>query len=172
MQFRSQTRRQEVRHAVEKSAMQKSAMKEQHNFQEGNIVKIQNSCQVEMGNINKFVDRVEMVITKLVEWVRVVINKVVYTTVGKAKNMVYVKQMLGQHTHKMKRDTSRQNKEEKGKERNIFLPEDINMSVEVVRMAIVMVVRMAIMEVVRKAIMEVVRTAIVEVVRTAITKWE
>jgi hypothetical protein len=52
--------------------MLKSAMKEQHNFQEGNIVKIQNSRQVEMGNTNKFIVRVKMVITKLVEWVRVV----------------------------------------------------------------------------------------------------
>ena len=152
-----------------------------------NIVKIQNTHQVEMRNINKFVDSVKMVITKLVEWAgkvvdkvvnitgrkvdtvramykaykmksgavmgelltyqclrdtriqvkgtvveivewaRVVINKVVYTTVGKAKHMVYVKQMLGQHTHTVERDTRRQIEEEQGKERNIFLPEDTNM---------------------------------------------
>jgi hypothetical protein len=134
MQFRSQTCRQEVRHAVEKSAMQsamqKSAMKEQHKFQEGNIVKIQNTHQVEMGIviIFKFMEVIEIVI-EIVEWARVVTNK-----------------------------------KEKGKERNIALPGDINMSVEVVRTAIV--------EVVRTAIMEVVRTATVELVRTAITKGE
>jgi hypothetical protein len=45
-----------------------------------NIVKIQNTHQVEMGNINKFVEWVKMVTTKLVEWAGKVIDKVVYIT--------------------------------------------------------------------------------------------
>jgi hypothetical protein len=61
---------QEDSHADKKSAMQsamqKSAMKEQPKFQEGNIAKIQNTHQVEMGSTNKFVKWVEMVTTKLV----------------------------------------------------------------------------------------------------------
>jgi hypothetical protein len=194
-------------------AVQKSAMKEQHEFQEGNMVP-----------------------TKLVEWADTVIDNVVYITVGKARNMIFVVKMPGQHTHKKERDTRRQIIEDKpgiwagfkvwvevammvytmeledrliylckgyaGQEKVIMVEvyvmkmenrltikdndmgvvfkmeyttagmqkrrtveeEDIYMSVEVVRTAIV--------EVVRTAIMEVVRTAIVEVVRTAITKEE
>jgi hypothetical protein len=95
-QSRSQTCRQEVRDAVEKSAMQspmqKSARKEQHKFQEGNVIKIQNTHHVEMGKTKKFGEW-----DKLVEWA----DKVVYIAVGEAKNMVYVKQMMGQHTHKV-----------------------------------------------------------------------
>jgi hypothetical protein len=83
------------------SAKQKSARKEQHKFQEGNAVKNQNTHQVEMEWVN-------MVTTKLVEWA----DKVVYIAVGEAKNMVYVKQMMGQHTHKVESDTFRQIKEE------------------------------------------------------------
>jgi hypothetical protein len=93
--------------------MQKSATKEQHKFQEESIIKIQNTHQVEMGNTNKFFEWVKMVTTKLVEWADKVIDKVVYITVGKAKNMVYIVKMQGQHTHKKERDTRRQVKEDK-----------------------------------------------------------
>jgi hypothetical protein len=105
MELRSQTCRHEVRDAVEKlamqSVMQKSARKKQHKFRKGNRDKIQNTHQVEMEWVN-------MVTTKLVEWA----DKVVYIAVGEAKNMVYVKQMMGQHTHKVESDTFRQIKEE------------------------------------------------------------
>jgi hypothetical protein len=56
--------------------------------------------------------QVKEYVIKIVEWARVIIKKVVYITVGKAKNMVYVKQMLVQHTHKVERDTRRQIKED------------------------------------------------------------
>ena len=83
---------QEVRHAVEKlamqSVMQKSARKKQHKFREGNIVKIQNTHQVEMEWVN-------MVTTKLVEWA----DKVVYNTVRKALDMVYMMQMIESFIH-------------------------------------------------------------------------
>jgi hypothetical protein len=88
---------QEVRHAVEESVMHKSARKEQHRFQKRNVIKIKNTHQVEMEWVN-------MVTTKLVEWA----DKVVYIAVGEAKNMVYVKQMMVQHTLKKERDTRRQ----------------------------------------------------------------
>jgi hypothetical protein len=42
----------------------------------------------------------EMTVIRIAEWARAVIDKVVYITVGKDKNMVYVAEMLGQHTHK------------------------------------------------------------------------
>jgi hypothetical protein len=74
-------------------AVQKSAIKEQHEFQEGNIV--------------------NMVPTKLIEWADTVVDNVVYITVGKARNMVFVVKMPGQHTHKKERDTRRQIKEDK-----------------------------------------------------------
>jgi anti-sigma28 factor (negative regulator of flagellin synthesis) len=185
------------------SAKQKSARKEQHKFQEGN--------------------RANMVPTKLVEWA------------DKARNMIFVVKMQGQHTHKVESDTFRQIKEDepriwawinvwlvyimKRENRLIYLckkyarpekvilvevyvrkrekkltVEDNDMGIMVILVFVEVIVTVfemeyitagmqksftveegyinVSMEVVRTAIVEVVRTAIVEVVRTAITEGE
>jgi hypothetical protein len=78
----------EVEKLAMQSVMQKSARKKQHKFREGNIVKIQNTHQVEMEWVN-------MVTTKLVEWA----DKVVNNTLRKAVDMVYMMQMIESFIH-------------------------------------------------------------------------